>query len=76
MRDRLQRALEYLGFTPTQREGHLLRQLRQERAALVDYRQQVQRVERLLAFRESLGAATVDTASLRGALQGLDGEQR
>jgi hypothetical protein len=68
----LARVLEVLGFTPTQREAHLRRMLRQESAAVDDYRRTVDRVERLLAYRESLGAQTVDTRSLRGALSGED----
>jgi hypothetical protein len=70
VKDHLQRALEWLGFTPTVREAYLRRQLRQESAAVADYRQQVQRMEKLLHFRESLGAATIDTDSIRQALYG------
>lgn len=70
MKDRIRRALEWLGFTPTQREGRLRSQLRQEMTAVADYRDQVQRVETLLRFRQSLGAGTIDTESLRLALYG------
>lgn len=80
MRERLQAALQWCGFTPTAREQHLERKLRRMEQRLrrvvevaVADRQRLDRVEALLAYRERLGAGTVDTASLRAA---LDGEHR
>lgn len=73
MRERLQRALEWLGFTPTQREAFLRRQLATALDAGTEQRLIVGRLERLLTFRESLGAGTIDVESLHEAILGEGG---
>jgi hypothetical protein len=70
--DACSRAAEWLGFTPTQRERFLERRLLAAAALATEQRIVVGRVERLLRYRESLGATTIDTVSIRQALYGDD----
>lgn len=73
MRDRVRWLLEVLGFTPTQREAYLARRLDEASKLATAARRQVARVERLVAFREGLGAGTVELDAVR---QALSGEER
>lgn len=75
MRDRIARALEWLGFTPTQREASLQRALRHAAELATEQRVIVARVEVLLRYREHLGATTIDVESLHEALFGEGGHQ-
>lgn len=67
---RLEHAVQWLGFTPTQREAYLRRQLERASALAADQRIIVGRVEVLLRYREHLGATSVDVESLHEALFG------
>jgi hypothetical protein len=66
----LRRALEWCGFTPSQREAYLQRHLAQAAELATAERIIVGRVEVLLRFREHLGATSIDVESLHEALYG------
>jgi hypothetical protein len=70
---RLQHAVEWLGFTPTQRERALQRAMLRAAEIATEQRTIVGRVEVLLRYRESLGATTIDVESLHEALFGEGG---
>lgn len=70
MRERLQLALEWLGFTPTQRERALHRATLRAAEIATENRLIVGRVEALLRYRESVGAGSIDVESLHEALYG------
>lgn len=63
-------AIDWFGFTPSQRERFLAGQLRDAARLASENRLRVARVERLLQYRESLGATSIDTSSIRQALYG------
>lgn len=73
MREQVARLLAWLGFTPTQREEHLARQLQRACELAAEQRIIVGRVEVLLRYREHLGATTIDVESLHEALFGEGG---
>lgn len=72
---RLRRALQWLGFTPAQREARLLRLLERAIVRGSEHRATVERVEQLVAYRRQLGAASVDVESLQQALLGEKGDR-
>lgn len=67
---RLRHAVEWCGFTPTQREAYLNRRLLDLSGIASDDRIALRRVKALIAYRESVGAGAVDIASLRWAIDG------
>lgn len=64
------RVLQWLGVTPTQREARLQRLLERAVVRGSEHRATVERVERLIVYRQQLGATSVDVHSLREAMYG------